>query len=54
MLGKVGPGWVEGVDVGPMITKEAKDKAERIIQESCDAGADLLLDGRYGIMIVVL
>ncbi|CAN0184063.1 unnamed protein product, partial [Scytosiphon promiscuus] len=43
---KVGPGWEEGVDVGPMISPEAKNRAVRLIQESQDAGADLLLDGR--------
>lgn len=44
---QVGPGWVEGVDVGPMISKGAKARAERLIQDSLDAGADVLLDGRY-------
>ncbi|CAM9735739.1 unnamed protein product [Pylaiella littoralis] len=43
---KVGPGWEAGVDVGPMISRDAKDRAERLIQESQDAGADVLLDGR--------
>lgn len=36
-----------GVDVGPMISKKAKARAERLIQDSLDAGADVLLDGRY-------
>lgn len=43
---KVGPGWESGIDVGPMISKVAKERAERLIQESQDAGADVLLDGR--------
>lgn len=43
---KVGPGWEEGVDLGPMVTSEARDRAERLIQSSQDAGADVLLDGR--------
>ncbi|CAM9975706.1 unnamed protein product [Hapterophycus canaliculatus] len=43
---RVGPGWEEGVDVGPMISPEAKDRAVRLVQESQDAGADVLLDGR--------
>ncbi|CAM9502332.1 unnamed protein product [Ectocarpus sp. 4 AP-2014] len=43
---KVGPGWKEGVDVGPMITREARERAERLVQESQDAGAEVLLDGR--------
>lgn len=32
--------------MGPMISKAAKERAERLIQESQDAGADVLLDGR--------
>eukprot|EP00904_Undaria_pinnatifida_P005128 jgi/Undpi1/1745/HiC_scaffold_11.g05134.m1 len=43
---KVGPGWMEGVDIGPMISKEARVRAERLIQESQDVGAEVLLDGR--------
>eukprot|EP00903_Cladosiphon_okamuranus_P015999 g14775.t1 len=43
---KVGPGWESGVDVGPMVSKAAKERAERLIQESQDSGADVLLDGR--------
>ncbi|CAM9677601.1 unnamed protein product, partial [Laminaria digitata] len=48
---KVGPGWVEGVDVGPMISRGAKARAERLIQESLDAGADVLLDGSRGLLV---
>ena len=44
---QVGPGWMEGVDIGPMISKEARVRAERLIQESQDVGAEVLLDGRY-------
>lgn len=33
--------------MGPMISKGAKARAERLIQDSLDAGADVLLDGRY-------
>ena len=33
--------------MGPMISKGAKARAERLIQDSLDAGADMLLDGRY-------
>eukprot|EP00752_Nemacystus_decipiens_P005044 g4581.t1 len=43
---KVGPGWENRIDVGPMISKAAKERAERLIQESQDAGAHVLLDGR--------
>ncbi|KAL7546276.1 hypothetical protein ACHAWF_009615, partial [Thalassiosira exigua] len=43
---KVGNGFAEGVDVGPLISKEAKERAESIIQCSIDEGAACLLDGR--------
>mmetsp|Transcript_42268 Transcript_42268/g.88738 ORF Transcript_42268/g.88738 Transcript_42268/m.88738 type:complete len:603 (-) Transcript_42268:2309-4117(-) len=43
---KVGNGFEEGVDVGPLISKDAKDRAETIIQQSIDEGAECMLDGR--------
>eukprot|EP00569_Conticribra_weissflogii_P005890 CAMPEP_0171345112 /NCGR_PEP_ID=MMETSP0878-20121228/20892_1 /TAXON_ID=67004 /ORGANISM="Thalassiosira weissflogii, Strain CCMP1336" /LENGTH=567 /DNA_ID=CAMNT_0011848457 /DNA_START=186 /DNA_END=1886 /DNA_ORIENTATION=+ len=43
---KVGNGFVEGVDVGPLISKDAKTRAESIIQQSIDQGATCMLDGR--------
>ncbi|KAL7516126.1 hypothetical protein ACHAWX_001176 [Stephanocyclus meneghinianus] len=43
---KVGNGFVDGVDVGPLISKDAKSRAEAIIQESIDQGATCVLDGR--------
>jgi len=43
---KVGNGFQEGVDVGPLISKEATERAERIIQSSIDEGAACRLDGR--------
>eukprot|EP00611_Tribonema_gayanum_P019914 TRINITY_DN3544_c0_g1_i1.p1 TRINITY_DN3544_c0_g1~~TRINITY_DN3544_c0_g1_i1.p1 ORF type:complete len:521 (-),score=109.46 TRINITY_DN3544_c0_g1_i1:335-1897(-) len=43
---KVTGGFEEGADVGPMITKEAKERAERLIQEGVNYGAELVLDGR--------
>lgn len=43
---KVDGGFEPGADVGPMISKEAKARAESIIQKSVDQGAKLLLDGR--------
>lgn len=43
---KVGNGFVEGVDVGPLISKEAKERAENIIQQSIDEGGACMLDGR--------
>jgi malonate-semialdehyde dehydrogenase (acetylating)/methylmalonate-semialdehyde dehydrogenase len=47
---KVGNGFVDGVDVGPMISKDAKSRAETIIQDSIDQGASCPLDGR-GVII---
>lgn len=35
--------------MGPMISKAAKERAEHLIQESQDAGADVLLDGRCAV-----
>eukprot|EP00804_Cyclotella_cryptica_P018054 CCRYP_008329-RB/>CCRYP_008329-RB protein AED:0.06 eAED:0.06 QI:1306/1/1/1/0.66/0.75/4/161/288 len=43
---KVGNGFVDGVDVGPLISKDAKSRAEAIIQQSIDQGATCVLDGR--------
>lgn len=35
-----------GADVGPLISPEAKDRVESLIQSGVDEGAKLLLDGR--------
>jgi len=43
---KVGSGFDPDVDVGPLITPAAKEKAERLIQSAIDQGAKVLLDGR--------
>ena len=43
---KVGPGTEKGVDVGPMISPAAKDRACEIIQSAADQGATIALDGR--------
>ncbi|CAI5711815.1 unnamed protein product [Peronospora effusa] len=43
---KVNGGLEPDTDVGPLITVAAKERAERLIQEGVDNGADLLLDGR--------
>ena len=43
---KVGSGFDEGVDVGPLISKESKDRVESIISRSVEEGAKLELDGR--------
>jgi malonate-semialdehyde dehydrogenase (acetylating)/methylmalonate-semialdehyde dehydrogenase len=46
---KVGAGNVSGVDVGPLISKEAKERVLRLIQSGADQGAKLVLDGRKNI-----
>lgn len=43
---KVNGGLEAGTDVGPLITKEAKEKVEKLIQAGIDQGAECLLDGR--------
>ena len=35
-----------GVEIGPVITKESKERIEKLIQKGVDDGAKLLLDGR--------
>lgn len=47
---KVGAGNVTGVDVGPLISKEAKERVLRLIQSGADQGATLVLDGRKNIV----
>ncbi|CAJ1369152.1 unnamed protein product [Effrenium voratum] len=43
---KVGPGKEESTDVGPLISAQAKQRVESLIQSGMDEGARLLLDGR--------
>lgn len=43
---KCGYGLDAGTDVGPMISKQAKDRAVTLIQQGIDDGAQCLLDGR--------
>lgn len=43
---RVGNGLDEGVDVGPVISSDARDRISDWIQRAVDDGADLLLDGR--------
>ncbi|XP_022739707.1 uncharacterized protein LOC111291869 isoform X2 [Durio zibethinus] len=43
---KVTVGSDPGADVGPVISKEVKDRINRLVQSSVDNGARLLLDGR--------
>jgi len=42
---KVGPGHMD-VDIGPVVTKDSKDRIERLIKEGVASGAKLILDGR--------
>jgi malonate-semialdehyde dehydrogenase (acetylating)/methylmalonate-semialdehyde dehydrogenase len=43
---KVSSGFEPGVDIGPLISKEAKQRVEKLIQSGVEQGAELLLDGR--------
>ncbi|KAI3650384.1 hypothetical protein MP228_003865 [Amoeboaphelidium protococcarum] len=43
---KVTGGFEKDADLGPMITQQAKQRAESIINASVQEGAELLLDGR--------
>ncbi|RUS26938.1 methylmalonate-semialdehyde dehydrogenase [Jimgerdemannia flammicorona] len=47
---KVTCGMEPGADLGPLISPQAKQRAERLIQSGVDQGAKLLLDGR-GIVV---
>jgi malonate-semialdehyde dehydrogenase (acetylating) / methylmalonate-semialdehyde dehydrogenase len=42
---RVGPGWVEGSDVGPLITKEHRLHVLRMIESAKKQGASVVLDG---------
>lgn len=43
---RVGPGNAGNSDVGPLISLQAKQRVEALIQSGKDEGAELLLDGR--------
>ncbi len=43
---KVGFGLEEGIEMGPVITIESKQRIENLIQEGVNEGGKLLLDGR--------
>lgn len=43
---KVGPGFVDGVDIGPLCYPEAKVRVERILGTVESEGGVLELDGR--------
>ncbi|MPV88487.1 CoA-acylating methylmalonate-semialdehyde dehydrogenase [Georgenia ruanii] len=43
---KVGPALAEGVDYGPLVSRDAVDRVSAYIQQGIDEGATLLADGR--------
>ncbi|KAJ9412241.1 hypothetical protein DTO045G8_391 [Paecilomyces variotii] len=43
---KLGCGLDKGTDIGPLISKAAKERVEEIIQSAVDEGAEVILDGR--------
>jgi len=43
---KINSGHVAGADLGPLISKEAKERVHRVIQTGVAEGAKLILDGR--------
>ena len=47
---KVTAGWEAGADVGPVISKQARERIEALIQGGADQGAAIPLDGR-GIVV---
>jgi len=43
---KTGNGLMKGIEMGPVITKESKNRILKLIQKGLDDGAEMLLDGR--------
>ena len=43
---QVSAGWEPGCDIGPVISKEAKARIERLIEVGVKEGATVALDGR--------
>ncbi|MGC7556514.1 aldehyde dehydrogenase family protein, partial [Pandoraea pneumonica] len=43
---KVGPGTDRKADVGPLVSKQARARVEKLIGAGAEEGAKLLLDGR--------
>ena len=43
---KVDGGFEEGADLGPVISRQSRERIESLIQSGVDDGATLLLDGR--------
>jgi malonate-semialdehyde dehydrogenase (acetylating)/methylmalonate-semialdehyde dehydrogenase len=47
---KVGPGTEEGVEMGPLITREHRDRVAGFLDAGRDAGATLRVDGREHVL----
>jgi malonate-semialdehyde dehydrogenase (acetylating)/methylmalonate-semialdehyde dehydrogenase len=43
---RVGPGYQDGIDMGPLVTREHRDKVKGYIDTGVAEGASLVLDGR--------
>lgn len=43
----IGDGLVDGINIGPMISKEAASKVDKLVNDSISAGAKLVLGGKY-------
>jgi malonate-semialdehyde dehydrogenase (acetylating)/methylmalonate-semialdehyde dehydrogenase len=43
---RVGPGYQDGIDMGPLITREHRDKVKGYVDTGVAEGAKLVLDGR--------
>jgi malonate-semialdehyde dehydrogenase (acetylating)/methylmalonate-semialdehyde dehydrogenase len=43
---KVGEGFQQGADLGPLISVDSKDRVQRLVQSGVTEGAELVLDGR--------
>jgi malonate-semialdehyde dehydrogenase (acetylating)/methylmalonate-semialdehyde dehydrogenase len=43
---RIGPGVDAGIDMGPLISREHRDRVAMLVQSGKDEGADLVLDGR--------
>jgi malonate-semialdehyde dehydrogenase (acetylating)/methylmalonate-semialdehyde dehydrogenase len=43
---KTGNGMIEGVEMGPVISRESKQRIEKLIEKGVNEGSTMLLDGR--------
>ncbi len=43
---EIGPGNVDGVDMGPLVTSEHRDRVAGYVDQGAEAGATILADGR--------